>query len=161
MPVRVVMQCPAPQLAEADWIANAQLTRRVTEFTWQAAIEVELQEAVFLRQAGEGIRPRHITGPQHQMLTCAIAQWTLRGEAQAQYAGAQPIDGRDFGRAAILLRVEGVHLQILDHLALACQPPALLALLRTQGIGPAVARQPLHALHQARMATAGTTAVRH
>jgi hypothetical protein len=52
-----------------------------------------------------------------------------------------------------------VNLQILDHLALAGQAPALLTLLRAQGIGAAIARQPLHALHQARMTTAGATAV--
>ncbi|MNF73820.1 hypothetical protein D3C84_558310 [compost metagenome] len=54
-----------------------------------------------------------------------------------------------------------MHLQVFAHLALARQAPALLTLLRTQGIGATVARQPLHALHQARMATAGATAIRY
>jgi hypothetical protein len=57
------------------------------------------------------------------------------GQAQTQHAGAQPIDGGDLGRLAIPLRVEGVHLQVLDHLALTGQAPALLTLLGAQGIG--------------------------
>ncbi|MNY18870.1 hypothetical protein D3C86_1522780 [compost metagenome] len=95
------------------------------------------------------------------MLAGAVTQWSLRGQAHAQHAGAQPVDRRDLGRATILLRVEGVDLQILDHLTLARQAPALLTLLRAQGIGAAIARQSLHALHQAGMATAGATAIRH
>ncbi|MNP23927.1 hypothetical protein D3C76_1166570 [compost metagenome] len=54
-----------------------------------------------------------------------------------------------------------MHLQVFAHLALARQAPALLALLSAQGVGAGVARQPLHALHQAGMATAGATAIGH
>jgi hypothetical protein len=65
------------------------------------------------------------------------------------------------GRSPILLRVEGVHLQVLDYLTLARQAPALLTLVRAQGIGPAIARQPLYTLHQASMTATGAAAVGH
>ena len=61
------------------------------------------------------------------------------------------------GGLAVSLRVEGVDLHVLDHLALACQSPALGALRRAQGVGPAVTHIAAHALHQAGMATAGAT----
>ncbi|MNV19587.1 hypothetical protein D3C71_1104590 [compost metagenome] len=161
VPVRVIMQGTAAQFTETDRIADAHLPGGIAEFPGRAAIEMKLQKTVFLRQAGEGIRPRHAARPQHQVLPGAITQRSLGDYPQAQHRGSQPIDRRDFGRMTIGLRVEGVHLQVLDHLALARQPPALFTLLCTQGIGAAVVRQAPHTLHQARMATAGAATVRH
>ncbi|MNY48162.1 hypothetical protein D3C86_1834720 [compost metagenome] len=104
------MQRPTTQLAEAQRIADLQLTGRVTELAGLATIEVKLEKAVIFGQAGQGIRSRHVPRPQHQVLTGPVAQRPLRSQAQAQHTGAQPVDRRDLGGAAILLRVEGVHL---------------------------------------------------
>ncbi|MNP00545.1 hypothetical protein D3C76_923370 [compost metagenome] len=159
VPVRVVMQGSATQFAETDRVTNLQLTRGITEFAGLATIKVKLQKTVFFRQAGQGIRPCDVARPQHQMLPGAVAQRALWRQAQAQNATAQPIGRSDLGRTAVLLRVEGVHLQIFNHLALAGQAPALLTLLYAQCVGAAVAGQSLHALHQAGMTTAGAAAV--
>ncbi|MNI57163.1 hypothetical protein D3C73_1122070 [compost metagenome] len=155
------MQGATAQLAQAQAVSDFQLTCGITELAALAAIEVELQKAVFLRQARQRIWARHLSRPQHQMLAGAIAQRPLWGQSQAQYVAAQPIDGSDFGRTSVLQRIEGVHLQILDHLTLTRQAPALLALLDAQCIGPTVAGQALTALHQARMTTSGATAIGH
>ncbi|MNK98624.1 hypothetical protein D3C87_1189930 [compost metagenome] len=77
VPVRVVMQGTAAQFTETDRIADAQLPGGIAEFPGLAAIEMKLQKTVFLRQAGERIRPRHAARPQHQVLTGAIAQRSL------------------------------------------------------------------------------------
>lgn len=73
MPGRVVMQGPATQLTKTDSIADLQLTRRIAELPRLSTIEVKLQKTIILRQAGEGVRPRHIARPQHQMLAGAVA----------------------------------------------------------------------------------------
>ncbi|CAI8964167.1 hypothetical protein EMIT0215P_70157 [Pseudomonas serboccidentalis] len=161
VPVRVVMQRPATQFAKADRVADLQAPRRIAEFAGLATVEVEFEKAVFLRQARQRIRPGDVIDPQHQMLPGAVAQRSLRGQAQAQHVVAEPVQRFDQRRPTVRDRVEGVHLQVFSHLTLTRQAPALLTLLGTQGIWPIVRRQAAHALHQTRMATARATAVRH
>ena len=47
------MQRSAAQFAEAERIADFQLTGRIAEFPRLATIEVELQKTVLFRQAGQ------------------------------------------------------------------------------------------------------------
>lgn len=51
LPVRVITQCPATQLAQAHHVTGLELPRRVNELTGVRTIEVKLQKAVFFGQA--------------------------------------------------------------------------------------------------------------
>ena len=160
LPVGIVLQRAAAQFAQPQTVAQLQLAGKVTEFARQTAIEVKLQEWVILGQARQGIGPRHLSRPQHQMLPSPVAQASLGLQAQAQHTRAQPIDTDHLGRQPITRRIKGFDAQVPAHLALARQSPALLALRRAQGIGLRVLDLP-RATHQARMATAGTATVGH
>lgn len=160
LPVGIVLQCAATQFSQAQAITRRQCSRGIAECAGLPAIDMKLQESILLRQAGQGVRPCHLPGPHHQVLPGAIPQPALRVQPQAQHRGTQPIGTHHLGRQTVTQRVERFDLQIADHLALARQAPALLALCRAQGIGLLVLDLTL-APHQARMATAGSAAVRH
>ena len=121
---------------------------------------MELQERIFLGQAGQGIRSRHRARPQHQVLAGPVAQPTFRLQAQAQHCRAQPIGAQHRCRRAVAQGVKGLDLYIAHDLALAGQTPTVLALCRVQGIGLLVINLAL-AAHQTRMATARATTVGH
>ena len=95
------------------------------------------------------------------MLAGAITQRALRHQAQAQHPRAWPVERRNLGRQAVAQRVEGFHLQIPDHLALARQAPALLTLCPVKGLGLEIEGLATHTMHQAGMATARPATVGH
>ena len=64
-------------------------------------------------------------------------------------------------RQAITLRVEGFDLQVVDHLALTSQAPALGTLVGRQCLGLTIQRLTGYAAHQTGVTTAGAAAVRH
>lgn len=74
---------------------------------------------------------------------------------------AWPVERRNLGRQAVAQRVEGFHLQIPDHLALARQAPALLTLCPVKGLGLEIEGLATHTMHQAGMATARPATVGH
>ncbi|KPX00601.1 hypothetical protein ALO79_200291 [Pseudomonas syringae pv. castaneae] len=161
VPGGIVMQRTAAQFTQADRVPHIQGSSPVDKLPGLAAIEVKLQETVLLRQARQGIGPGDVAEPQHQVLPGLVAQRPFRGDAQTQHVGAQPVRRHHLGSLTVTLRIERMDLHIFDHLALAGQPPALIALCRAQGIGPSVAHIAAGALHQAGVTTAGATTVGH
>ena len=91
LPVRVIMQRPTPELAQAQFIANPQGPGLVTESPWPLAIDMKLQQGVFTRQACQGIRSRDRTVPQHQMLAGLIPQRPLRPAALPREERLEPL----------------------------------------------------------------------
>jgi len=94
------------------------------------------------------------------MLPSLIAQQSPRRQPHTQHL-TQPLQRDDPRRYPILLRVEHCNLQVFDHSALARQAPAQGVLVQRQSLRQRVDRLPAQALHQARMATAGTATVGH
>lgn len=123
---------------------------------------MELQETIFLRQAGQGVRPGDPPRrPQHQVLASSITQRPRGLQAQAQDRAGEPVQADDGGGQAIAQRVEGLHLQVFDHLALTRQAPPQVPLFTAQRIGSTIAGQPLDAMHQAGMTAAGAATEGH
>ncbi|MNJ54880.1 hypothetical protein D3C77_503410 [compost metagenome] len=162
MPVGIVVQRTTMQRSQSQNVTDLQPARGITERTRLTAIEVKIEKIIFVRQAGQRIRAGHaISTPQHQVLPRLVAQRTLRLQAQAQHLAPQPIQTTYPSRHTIALRIKYRHLQVIHNFALASQAPALLAFIRTQGIGQGINRLPLKAAHQTGMATAGTATVGH
>ncbi|PAV93213.1 hypothetical protein WR25_01939 [Diploscapter pachys] len=140
LPVRVVVQCTAAQLTQPQRIAYVQLPGPVAKRAGAAAIQVKLQRLILCRQARQRVGAGHIAAPQHQMLA-----------SLCNHRGWQ----------AILQRIEQRHPQVAGHRALAGQAPALVALGRTQGLGPGILGLAIEATYQAGVAAAGAAAVGH
>ncbi|MNP82144.1 hypothetical protein D3C76_1806970 [compost metagenome] len=68
------------------------------------------------------------------MLPGLVTQGTFRLQAQAQHLSTQPIQATYVSWQSVASWVENCHLQVIHHLALASQAPALLALVRTQRV---------------------------
>ncbi|MNN21391.1 hypothetical protein D3C81_1347100 [compost metagenome] len=154
------MQRPTPQFPQAQRIANQQPPGLVAKGARVLAVDMKLQEVVFARQACQGIGPGHRTVPQHHMLTGLITQCPLRSQAQAQHI-TEPVQCTDLCRHAVLQGVEHRYAQVVNHPALACQPPALCVFFQRQGLGPCIGGLPVQAMHQAGVTATCTAAVRH
>ncbi|RMT92179.1 hypothetical protein ALP37_05493 [Pseudomonas amygdali pv. sesami] len=160
LPVRVIAQCPSAQFAEPQRVTDPQLSGDVAEGPGLVAVDMKFQKRVLARKARQRIRPGDTAvSPQHLVLPGAIAQRSRRLQTQTQHGRAEPVAAHYCRRQAVTLRVKHLDSQVTDHSALAGEPPTLLALFSGQGVGQRVLRLAFDTAHQARMATAGTTAI--
>ncbi|MNP25787.1 hypothetical protein D3C76_1186090 [compost metagenome] len=95
------------------------------------------------------------------MLSRAIAQRPPGLQAQAEDIHSRPVRLRHRRRQAVAQRIEHLDGEVLDHPALAGQPPALRTPRRIERPGQRIEHLAVAAAHQAGVATAGAAAEGH